>query len=314
MVLITGASGFVGGRLLTYLHDLHIPIRILVRNYRVGAYPNDIQIYQGDILDINSVVEAMEGIEIIYHCAAMISYQPSDYDFMYKTNVEGTSNIVNAALYCGVKKIVHVSSIAALGARPGNHHINEEAIWDAGYKQTRYGISKMMAEHEIHRGMAEGLEACIVNPGVILGKNAPEDKSPRRILSMLKKGLAFYPTGSNGFVDVEDVVKSIYLLGKQHHNGERYIVVAENLTLYDYLRINAELLGAKVPRFAIKRWMIYLAIFLDKILAFFTNRKRLLSYENMYLAQQHFYYDNSKIKQAIGIEFRTVRESLQEVI
>ncbi len=314
MVLVTGASGFVGGRLVQYLLAQSIQVRVLVRNPTKQIFHADVEVYQGDILDITSLEKALYGISTIYHCAAYISYHPSDYDIMYKTNVEGTANIVNVALHCGVKKLVHISSIAALGVRPSSMAINEEALWDAGYKQTRYGISKMMAEHEVYRGIAEGMDACIVNPGVILGKNAPKDKSPQRILSMIKKGLSFYPKGSNGFIDIEDVVTATYKLGQLQNTGERYILVAENLKLYDYLKLCAKILNAKPPRFAINNWMIYLAIAFDYILSFFTLKKRMLSFENLYLAQQQFLYDNKKVVSALHFSFKPIEQSLIESI
>jgi nucleoside-diphosphate-sugar epimerase len=314
VVLVTGATGFVGGRLVSYLLSKQIAVRVLVRDISKKVFPPDVEVYEGDILDITSLQTAMNGIEKIYHCAAYISYLPNDYDRMYKTNVEGTTNVVNIAIFCGVKKLIHVSSIAAIGARPGEKLIQESSIWDMGYKQTRYGISKMMAEHEVYRGIAEGLDACIVNPGVILGKDSPKDKSSQRIFTLIKKGLAIYPTGSNGFVDIEDVVITTYLLGEMENTGERYILVAENLSLYNYLCLCANILHVRKPKYAIRFWMIYLAIILDFIRSLFTFKKRILSFENMYLAQQHFLYDNTKVKQSLSYSFKSIEQSLSESV
>lgn len=314
MVLVTGATGFVGGRLVYYLRSMKVSVRVLVRDIGKKVFPQDVEVYEGDILDISSLQIAMNGIEKVYHCAAFISYFPNDYDKMYKTNVEGTANVVNIALFCGVKKLIHVSSIAAIGARPGEKLILESSTWDSGYKQTLYGISKMMAEHEVYRGIAEGLDACIVNPGVILGKDSPKDKSSQRIISLIKKGLAFYPTGSNGFVDIEDVVTTTFQLGEMQNTGERYILVAENLSIYKYLCLCAKILNVRAPKYSIRIWMIYLAIVLDFILSLFTFKKRMLSFENMYLSQQIFLYDNNKVKESLSYRFKSIEQSISESV
>ncbi|MFN8239020.1 MAG: NAD-dependent epimerase/dehydratase family protein, partial [Chitinophagales bacterium] len=162
MVLITGASGFLGGELVKQLVANGESVRILVRPTSNIAHftpiLDKIEIAQGDILDIPSFEAALEGIDKIYHSAAIIGYDNSYYDAMYKTNVEGTANVVNVALTKGIKKILHVSSIAAIGGKP-EERITEETKWEKNQWTTHYGITKMLAEREIWRGIQEGQEA-----------------------------------------------------------------------------------------------------------------------------------------------------------
>ncbi|MDB5227062.1 MAG: family NAD(P)-dependent oxidoreductase, partial [Bacteroidota bacterium] len=211
MVFVTGASGFLGGELVNQLVTAGEQVRIIKRPSsnlsHLQKILDKIEIFEGDILDVPSLEIAFEGIEKIYHSAAVIGYDSSFYDAMYKTNIEGTANVVNIALQKNVKRIVHVSSIAAIGGKPGEM-IDEETKWEKNKWTTQYGITKMLAEREIWRGIQEGLEAVIVNPGIIVGIGNDDHKATIRLFKRIaSKKLPFYTNGTNGFIDVEDVAR-----------------------------------------------------------------------------------------------------------
>lgn len=315
MVLVTGASGFLGKNLVEKLLSLDIPTRVLVRDpKKFDIIHRCLEVFEGNILDVSSLDLALKDIDTIYHCAAMISYHYSDRDEMYKTNVEGTANLINLSLLHKVKKFIHISSIAAIGAKHGSSLIDESTKWETGYNHTQYGISKMMAEREVYRGIAEGLNACIICPGVIIGKSSNEAKSTNKVIAMIKKGLRFYPKGTNGFVGIDDTVAAILKLGAIDNCGERYIVVSENMSIKEFFQKTAKALNSPPPNRPMPDALISIALIADSILSKFLFKPRFLSKENLKLAQLPFYYDNKKASDILQIKWKSIEQSIQESI
>jgi len=244
MILITGATGLVGSHLAFELIRSGHAVRALRRPdsrfemiKKVFSLYSDnpeelfskIEWVDGDILDIFSLEDAMEGAEEVYHCAALVSFLPEDKKRLIRINTEGTANVVNAALEKKIRKLCHVSSIAALG-RPEHQSdlIDENLVWKPSKHNSAYAISKYGAEREVWRGTAEGLDAVIVNPSIVLGLAGPGMGSSR-IFNTVRDGLKFYPPGKNGFVDVRDVARAMILLMESDIRNERFILNAENL-------------------------------------------------------------------------------------
>ena len=238
MILVTGATGLVGSHLLVQLLQENEEVKALFRSEKqiekvknIFAFHHQTALFEkinwvkGDITDIPSLEIAFENISHVYHCAALISFDPSDEDELRKINIEGTANVVNCCIDFSVKKLCHVSSIAALG-NPKEHEttITEETEWNPEELHSDYAITKYGAEMEVFRGHQEGLEVVIVNPGVIFGYGFPK-KGSDVIIQSVKKGLSFYTKGNIGIVSVEDVVKSMTQLMKSNNNGERYSMV-----------------------------------------------------------------------------------------
>ena len=173
-ILVTGGTGFVGSYLLRYLvQQGYTQIGAIKRPNSpmdlVEEIKDKIKWIEGDVLDIFSLEDALKGVQQLYHCAAVVSYSPKDFKQMMKVNVEGTANVVNLALEAGIKKMLYVSSIAALGKTEKTLWVDEQADWIPSKSNSQYSISKYLSEMEVWRGMAEGLRAAIVNPSVILG-------------------------------------------------------------------------------------------------------------------------------------------------
>lgn len=325
MILVTGGTGLVGAHLLLHLAENEAAVRSIYRNkksiektrslfqlYQKEALFSKIEWVEADIIDVPSLEIAFQNIAYVYHCAALISYNPNDEDQLRKTNIEGTANIVNFCLAYDIKKLCHVSSIAALGdPKPHETKVNEETEWNPEALHSDYAISKYGAEMEIWRGQQEGLNVVIVNPGVIFGAGFWGQGSSV-FFSAIKKGFPFYTKGSTGYVGVTDVVKIMIRLMESDITGERFSVIAENLTFKEVIYTIAEKLNAKKPKREAKPWMLAIAWRLDWFCAtFFRTKRRLSKYSANSLLSADI-ISNDKIKNALNFEFQSIDSAIQE--
>jgi dihydroflavonol-4-reductase len=316
MILVTGATGFLGSELAMQLAKAGNMIRCIKR---VSSYipailtPFEKQIVwvDADIMDFFALEDAFEDVTQVYHCAAWVSLMQKDKDAMIRTNVSGTANVVNLCMDHHAR-LVHVSSIAAIGlALPGlltteNTHLDETTENDG------YAISKLQSEMEVWRGIAEGLDAVIVNPSLIIGPNTGV-KGTGQLFETVRKGLKFYTDGTGGFVDVEDVAKSMIALMNNDIHAERFIISAENISYKDITASIAKCFDIKAPANLAKPWMMEVAWRGAAIVAAFTGKNPAMDKVAAQTASEVRNYDNSKIKKAIGIEFKPVEQSVKEV-
>lgn len=315
MILVTGATGFLGSELVKQLLEKGENVKALKRSSSkipVILLPHtNIEWFEANINDYFALEEAFEGVEEVYHCAAYISFDPKHKKKLKKINIEGTENIVNLCLEKGIRKLVHVSSIAAVGeAKPGQL-ISEKEHWEFTDLQNQYAVSKYQSEMEVWRGIAEGLNAVIVNPSIIIGKNAGAEGSGQ-IFERMRKGLRFFTLGSCGFVDVEDVAKSMILLMKSNISNERFILNAENLSYRELFNVAADHFNLPHPKTAIKPWALSLAWKASGLASIFTGKQRITK-STAHSASQILEFDNSKIKAAINIEFKPISLSIAEI-
>ena len=252
-ILVTGATGFIGSYLVRHLvQQGHTNLRCTRQENSSMALLKEVadkvEWVNANLLDVPALEVVMQGVEQIYHCAAVVSFNEKDNRNMLKINGEGTANVVNLALDFGIEKLVHVSSIAAIGRRPNDPNIDERTPWQDANWNSPYGVSKHRAEMEVWRGIAEGLNAAIVNPANVLGSGFWKGRtSTGQIFHSIWKGLRFHPIGSSGFVDVRDVVRFMVLLMESDINGERYILSAESLPYKRLFDEIATSLGVKPP-------------------------------------------------------------------
>ena len=326
MVLVTGGTGLVGAHLLIHLTEKGEQVRAIYRNlesiqktkslfllYKKEALFESIHWIQGDIIDIPSLDNAFEGINQVYHCAAMISFDPNDENLVRKTNIEGTANIVNFCLKYNVQKLCHVSSIAALGDLAEHETIiTEETEWNPEKLHSDYAISKYGAEMEIWRGLQEGLEVVIVNPGVIIGPGFWNQGSGE-FFTKVKNGLSFYTKGSTGFIAVTDVVNAMYQLMKSPIYGERYTLIHQNITFQDLLFSIADALKVKRPKYHATPFMMNILSKLDWMVSTFFGKKRQLSKASAKSSYSTDLYCNEKIKNALNITFTDVSDYIKEI-
>jgi dihydroflavonol-4-reductase len=315
MILVTGATGFLGAELIHQLTAQNLKVRALKRASSVipALIKNnhDLEWFIADINDSETLADAFEGVTQVYHCAAFISFDPKDKSKLLKINIEGTSNIVNLCLYHHVR-LVHVSSIAALGNAKKGNQITEKDFWEYDSKVHAYAISKYEGEMEVWRGIAEGLAAVIVNPAVIIGKNAGLEGSGA-IFKLVKEGLKFYTDGATGIVDVSDVAKCMIILMNSKISAERYTLSADNLHYKDFFAEIANGFKIKAPAIAAKPWMLGIAWRAAKLASMLTGKAPALTKDAARSSFNLSYYSSNKIKEAIHIEFKPLKKSIQEV-
>ena len=270
--------------------------------------PGFIEWVPGDINDIESLEDAMEGIREVYHCAGLVSFLSSDYRRLMKINVEGTANVVTAALNTGIRRRCHVSSTAALGRSEENTPITEETSWKNSRHNSSYAISKFLGECEVWRGMEEGLEAFVVNPSIVLGAGNM-DSGSAALFGAVKRGMPFYPTGSSGFVDVRDVSRCMIGLMDKGANSSRYILNGGNYSYKEVLDAIAHGFGVRPPSFPVSAWMGELAWRGVTLFRLMGGGPSMLTRETVRNGRRHWLYSNDKIRAELGIEFTPLRQT-----
>ena len=315
MILVTGATGFLGAELIHQLTAQNFKVRALKRNTSVIPYllkgNTLIEWYVADINDLETLADAFDTVNQVYHCAAFISFNPKDKAKLLKINIEGTSNVVNLCLDNHVR-LVHVSSIAALGNAKKDELITEKDYWVYDPNVHSYAISKYEGEMEVWRGVAEGLDAVIVNPAVIIGRNAGFEGSGA-IFKLVKEGLKFYTNGATGIVDVVDVAKCMILLMNSEITAERYTLSSDNLNYKAFFEEIADGFGLKPPAIEAKPWMLAMAWRAAKFAAIFTGKAPALTKDAARSSFNLSYYSNEKIRTTLNINFKLLKESIREV-
>lgn len=315
MILITGASGFLGRHLVQRIAATGGKARALYYNHPPPPGLKDlpgIEWMQADLLDVYSVEEAMAGITDIYHCAAVVTFDVSRREEMLHFNPESTANIVNQALVQGIRKMVYASSVAALG-RTGEQHkpITEEEEWGESRYNSAYGISKHLAEQEVWRGIGEGLNAVIVNPGIIIGQSGHHDLSTR-MMKIVAREFPFYSAGRTSFVDMEDVVNIMMSLMNSDIESERFIVSAGNFSFREIFTLMAGALNKKPPRYFAGTFITGMAWRLSKLWTAVTGHKSIITRETVNNANSVCLYDNSKLLKALpGFSYTPISRSIE---
>jgi nucleoside-diphosphate-sugar epimerase len=316
MILVTGATGFLGSEVAKQLAEQGNNIRCTRRKTSVipkllQAFAGGIEWVEADLLDIFALEDALEGVTQVYNCAAWVSLKQRDKKPMIYTNVTGTANLVNLCLQKDCR-LVHVSSVAAVGpAKPGEL-ITEKHQLDHDLETDGYAISKLESEMEVWRGIAEGLDAVIVNPSIIIGPNAGTLGSGE-LFDKVRNGLPFYTAGAMGFVDVEDVAKCMIALMNSDITGERFIINAENWDYKKMVDAIAGHFGRKPPSILAKPWMMEIAWRGAKFASALTGKAPAIDKTPAQASTQVREFDNSKIKKATGIQFKQLEQSVKEV-
>ncbi len=326
MILITGGTGLVGAHLILHLVENGDSVRAIYRDektikqtkslfslYKKETLFKKIEWIQAEIIDVPSLEIAFENVEYVYHCAALISFNPKDEDLLRKINIEGTANIVNFCVAKAVKKLCFVSSIAALGDLKENEKIiTEEAEWNPEKPHSDYAISKYGAEMEIWRGQQEGLNSVIINPGVILGPTIWEQGSGI-LFKRIEKGFPFYTKGMTGFIAVTDVVKIAVELMKSDLINERFTLIAQNMVFRDLFNSIADALNVKRPAIYASPLLIEIFWRIDWFLSIIFRWKRKLNPATAKSSYSKNLYSNEKIKKTLGTEFIDIHTYIKEI-
>lgn len=327
MILVTGGTGLVGSHLLYQLTTNNNPVRAIYRNKNKLALTKKIFSYysenpdilfnkidwvEADLLDIPLLTEAFKGITHVYHAAAFVSFEPDKYHLLRKTNIEGTANIVNLSIANKIEKLCYVSSVATIGSATSKDTLNELTLWNPEADNSVYSITKYGAEMEVWRGTQEGLDAVIVNPGVIIGPGIWNYGSGN-IFKKVYNGLPFYTKGVTGYVGIEDVVLPMMKLMESPIKNERFILVSENWPYKQFIDKIATSLNVKAPSKKASSLLLQMGWRLDWLKHKLTGKRRRLSKQLVHTLNSKSVYDNTKLKTQLNYQFKPLEKSITEV-
>lgn len=326
MDLVTGGTGIVGAHVLDALLSQGRPVRALLRKGSDNSivrrilehYHADgaerfrrIEWSEGDLFDADALREAMQGVERVYHCAALVSFDPRDAQELQRTNVAGTANVVDAALECGVKRLCHVSSTATIGGGLDGGTGDETKPFVEDKHSSGYAISKAAAELEVHRGIAEGLEAVMVNPCVVIGPGVA-GRSSMTMMERVRKGSRFFPGGTNAVVDARDVAEAMARLITEGGTGERFLLIGEEVSYKKLFTLMAQSAGRSAPSMKLPAWALGLGWRAEALRTFFGGRP-LITRITARTASRVRHYDGSKAERLLGTKFRGAEEMVGNV-
>lgn len=315
MILVTGGTGFLGAYILKELVEQGYAVRAIRRGHAFPAFIDKaildkVEWIEGDVLDVIGLEEAMTGISQVIHAAGKVSFNPSDKDLLFQVNIEGTANVVNAALAADVQRFVHISSVASLGRSAGENHIDENRTWEDNRRNTAYAISKYQGELEVWRGIAEGLSGVVLNPSIIIGYGNWNSGSAS-IFRQVYRGFPWYSTGVTGFVDVEDTARAAVQLMQTSISGERYIINGANWSFESLFNKIADSFNVKRPSRKATPFLSGLAWRFERFKSLFGGEP-LLTKESAKVALSKSYFDNDKILRALpGFSFTPLERSIE---
>ncbi len=327
MILITGATGLLGGHLTATLLMQGKKVRAMYRNMEkikntreiISFYTSEVEKYfsqiewvEGDVTDVFSIEEAMNGVEEVYHCAGMVSFHESDSKQLHKINGEGTANVVNIALEKKIKKFCHVSSVATLQVQANKTYIDELSVWKTASGNSSYAISKYRGEFEAWRGLSEGMNVVVVNPSLVMGAGC-WGQSSGELITRAYKWLPFYTEGVTGYVDVKDVVSCMIRLMDENKFGERYILNAENVSFLEVISQLRKNFNKPPVRLKAGSFIMHSARYADALVSFVSGKKRMVTKDIITSALARNYYDNSKICRELNYVFSPIQNTLDSV-
>jgi nucleoside-diphosphate-sugar epimerase len=316
LILVTGASGFLGQHLVQKLSQERQQVRAIYNrtppSSLLKALPH-VTWQQADLLDVYDVEEIMADIKQVYHCAAIVSFDAADKEQLLHVNIETTTNVVNAALDAGVDKLAYASSVAAIGRSNVTKEITEDTEWEDSAANSTYSKSKYYAEMEVWRGMAEGLNAVVINPGIILGEG-DWDKGSAKLIKTADREFRFYTEGVNAWVDVKDVAEILYQLMNSEISNERFIVSEGSYGYRDIFTMMAAALGKKPPHIKAGAFLTGSLWRLNALKSLFTKDKPTITKETANTAQKKVFYNNGKLlKYLPGFVYTPLNKTIERM-
>ncbi|MGC1633532.1 MAG: NAD-dependent epimerase/dehydratase family protein [Gelidibacter sp.] len=328
MILVTGGTGLVGSHLLYKLLQTNDKVRAIYKREhklelvkKVFSYYTDdseslyekIEWINADITDVPSLETAFKNVDYVYHCAAFVSFEPDKYHQLRKINIEGTANVVNLCVSNQIKKLCYISSIAAIGHHQNPEQlITEDTYWSKEDDNSVYAITKYGAEIEVWRGTQEGVDAVILNPGIIIGPGFWNSGGSSSLIKKIYNGMPYYTHGVTGYVDVNDVVDTMILLVQSPIKNDRFIVVSENLSFKEFQEHTTTALNVKPATKEATPFILAIGWRLDWLNHCLTGKRRRLSKHVTKSARSITKYDASKLENALGFKFKPMQISIKE--
>lgn len=318
-VLVTGATGFIGHHVTRFCLEQGDEVRVLVLPGEdltpIAGLP--VEIYEGDLRFPESTFGALEGIEGVYHLAAIYALWHPQPEMIYKVNVEGTVRFLEEAKRRQVKKVIFTSSIAALGVLPGEEPATEETLFNQWRYANEYVFSKYISELEVFRLVSQGLPAVIVNPSFPFG---PGDYGPtptgRLLLGVLQGKAIGYMEGGFNIVHVHDVARGHLLAMEKGRIGEKYLLANKdgNISYRDYLKLVAQLSGVKVPDRKVPRRIYGFMARLMELTSYLTRKPPIVTYKSAMYGSQYLYYNPRKAIEELGLPQTPPEVALRDAI
>ncbi|MEP1086956.1 NAD-dependent epimerase/dehydratase family protein [Algoriphagus sp.] len=311
-ILITGITGLFGSYLakeFARLGAIHGFIRPESSLRLLEDVDFPITWHKGDLADIESIEEALGGIDLVIHAAGKVSFDSRDKDSLHHINVDGTTNLVNAMLNTGVKKLLHVSSVSAIGRSPELMKLDENFKWTESPLNTDYGISKYLAELEAWRGEQEGLQLIVVNPSILLGK-VSDDRSSTDLYHYVLEENSYYPKGDLNYIDVRDAARQARELVEHEAWGERFILNHERISYKIFFEKMATAFGKKAPHKEVKPGLLNFVVFFNTIFRKIGLSKSPLNKKTAMISQQKVFFDNTKVTKLLNSHYRGLDETL----
>ena len=315
-ILITGGTGFIGSYIIRTLlqagyHNIIAIKRPSSSKALLGDAAERVQWVDCDLLDVIGIYDIMAETDAVIHSGAMVSFARGDADKLMKVNVEGTANMVNAAIQHQVERFVHISSIASFERKPNQKIIDESTGWEDGKLTTYYARSKYHAEMEVFRGGGEGLSIGILNPSLVLGAGFWTQGSAS-IFKQIHEGLRFYPKGSTGFVDVRDVANAAVLLLEKKIENERFIINGHNLSYKLVFDSIAMALSVKKPGIQLTPLLNEIAYWQFKMKSALGLSNKVLTRASIRNASYHFAFDNTQSVEKLGLSYTPIERTIRD--
>lgn len=314
MIFITGATGLLGSFICKDLIARGYKVKAIKRQTSsmtlLGDAADKIEWVIGDMDDTTTLTEALEGVEAVIHGAAIISFDKRDEARMYKTNVQGTADLVNACVKVGISNFVHISSVAAIGRKRDQMTLQESDLWEGTEYDSVYARSKHAQELEVWRGAQEGLDVKIVNPSVILGPGLWGQGSTS-VFKFAHSEKPFHPEGTINYVDVRDVSKAVIDLMASDIKNERFVLSAGSMDFKDFFTAVANEFGKKPPKKPVPFWLLKIAVKLEFLRSRIMGQSAVITSDTAKLSRMRYHFKNDKIKEALGFEFKSAEESIK---
>jgi dihydroflavonol-4-reductase len=305
-ILVTGASGFLGGNLARLLIEGGQSSRILARptsNLSCLADLPGWQRVEGDITQPESLAAALEGVDVVYHCAARVEMPRFMTPAIWEVNVEGTENLLQACRKAGVRRLVYCSTVDALGLPEGDQPSDESTPWNWDRLGVENAYSKYEAHRRVEKAAATGLDAVLVCPTFMLGAYDPRPTSGRLIQQAARSPLRVDTGGGNNFVDVLDVASAMISAAECGRRGETYILGGQNLPYAELQGLIHQALGRKAaPGLRLPYWILSAAGWLGDAYETLTGRSNGLNTPMARLSSMRHYYDSSKAVRELGLQ------------
>ena len=313
-VLVTGATGFLGANLVHHLVKRGDTVRVLKRKRTaptlLAGLP--VEIADGDVTDFESVLAASRGVEGIYHVAGLVSYWRPKRAWLFRVNVDGPRNVVEAAVRNRVRRVVHTSSIAAIGFRSDGVPSDEDTLWNWGPFDVGYPTAKFQGEQEALKAAARGLEVVVVNPALIFG---PRDVSwnAGRMFKMVEQGATIrIPDGATTTCDVDDVCAGHIAAMERGQSGRRYILGGEQWRYPDLFQAVAKVMNRKVRVQIVPYWVAALAAWGADAVSRITRREPPITPELMRVARRSRHYSSARAIGELGYPQTPLRVTLEK--